>query len=342
MNGGPTKVTLAVVATAAGVSVATVSKVVNGRPDVSAATRARVLELLRQHDYGRNRDSLRAHPTLEMYVGAGRLTPFGAEILEGVLDAAAAADVDVVVSAGNRLATARAPREWAHGLVTAGRLAVIGIANRLTDEQVMALERVRMPLVVVDPQNTPPSVAAISVRAANFDGGRAAAQHVVRLGHRRIAFLGGPASAGSSRARLHGYRSVLEEAGLPVPAGLIRHADDFDYDKGIVAGGALLDLPGRPTAVLAANDELAAGVIEAARRRRLVVPDELSVVGFDGTPIATLTSPPLTTVRQPLPEMGAVALRTALRLAAGEKADSSHVELATQLIIRESTRRLAE
>ena len=105
-----------------------------------------------------------------------------------------------------------------------------------------------------------------------------------------------------------------------------------------MAGGAvLLDLPEPPTAMFAGSDESAAGVIEAARKRGLRVPEDLSVVGFDDTQVARRVSPPLTTVRQPLREMGGVALRTALRLAAGEKLDSHHVELATELVVRRST-----
>ena len=99
----------------------------------------------------------------------------------------------------------------------------------------------------------------------------------------------------------------------------------------------MLDLSPAPTAIFAAGDESALGAIQAARARGLRVPEDLSVVGFDDTEIATMTSPQLTTVRQPLREMGAVALRTALRLAAGEKIDSRHVELATELVIRDST-----
>ena len=107
--------------------------------------------------------------------------------------------------------------------------------------------------------------------------------------------------------------------------------------QGVDASTALLDLPERPTAVFAANDELAGGLIEAARRRGLHVPQDLSVVGFDDTQIASIASPPLTTIRQPLTDMGAVALRTALRLARRESIDSHHVELATQLVVRSST-----
>jgi LacI family transcriptional regulator len=135
---------------------------------------------------------------------------------------------------------------------------------------------------------------------------------------------------------MHGYRAAMEAAGARVPKAYLRDGH-FRYRDGVEGGSALLDMGQAPTAVFAGNDETAVGVIEAARARGLRVPEDLSVVGFDDTHVARLASPPLTTVRQPLREMGGVALRTAMRLAAGEKLDSHHVELATELVVRRST-----
>jgi LacI family transcriptional regulator len=181
-----------------------------------------------------------------------------------------------------------------------------------------------------------PHARVTSVGATNFAGGLAATQHLLSLGHRRIAYLGGPAIAAHNQARMHGYRAALEAEGITIPAAYVR-AGLFCYQDGIEGTAALLDLPEPPTAVFAGSDETAAGVIEAARVRGLRIPEDLSVVGFDDTEIARFASPPLTTVRQPLREMGGVALRTALRLAANEKLDSHHVELATELVVRHST-----
>ena len=128
----------------------------------------------------------------------------------------------------------------------------------------------------------------------------------------------------------------MEAAGVPAPDDVVV-AGHFRYQDGIDAGASLLDRPDRPTAVFAGCDEAAVGLVEAARLRGLRVPEDLSVVGFDDTQLARYASPPLTTVRQPLREMGGVALRTALRLAAGERLDSHHVELATELVVRHST-----
>ncbi|WP_425826292.1 LacI family DNA-binding transcriptional regulator [Streptomyces fractus] len=340
MASDPQRVTLAKVAESAGVSVATVSKVINGRPDVAQQTRDRVLELLRRYNYGGNKDNLRSHPTVELFFGVERLSIYHTEIIQSVVDAGAREGVAVVVGRrGDQEHDPTAdPVAWARGLAAAGRRAVIAVtANTLSPPAREALSRYRMPLVLLDPESLPDD-SVVSVGATNFSGGHAAAAHLLSLGHRRIAYLGGPERAGSNQARLHGFRSAMEAAGARVPAELVRHAGTFHAAEGLAHGERLLGESPAPTAVFAASDELAAGLIEAARRRGLRVPDDLSVVGFDNTPLAQVTSPPLTTIHGPVHEMGAVALRTALQLAAGDRIDSHHVELATRLVVRESTR----
>lgn len=128
----------------------------------------------------------------------------------------------------------------------------------------------------------------------------------------------------------------MEAVKAPVPRGYVR-SGEFTYQNGLLGAAALLDLAEPPTAIFAGNDEIALGVIETARTGGRRIPDDLSVMGFDDTLLARMASPPLTTMRQPLREMGGVALRTALRLADGEKIESHHVELATELVVRAST-----
>lgn len=188
---------------------------------------------------------------------------------------------------------------------------------------------------MIDPINVPQSDVT-SVGSTNFAGGLAATQHLLSLGHTRIVYIGGPVTATCNHARLQGFRGAMEAAGIRVRDDLVR-CEDFFYDDGLAAGMELLGRPDPPTAVFAGCDQIALGVIEAARARGLRVPEDLSIVGFDDTELARLVSPPLTTVRQPLREMGALALLTALRLAADESIPSHHVELATSLVVRSST-----
>ena len=335
--------TLATVATAAGVSIATVSKVLNGRSDVAPATREHVRTILEKYDYvGRGADPVRravpvVRPTVEL-VYAGRLNAYSAEVLQGVLDAAAELDVALVVSLrtpGQRRSERGHPAAWASELAAAGRRAVITVVDELSSFDLAALARARLPLVVIDPVHVP-NGEVTSVGSTNFTGGLAATRHLLDLGHRRIAYLGGPVTSACNQARLQGYRAALEAAGVPGPAEYVR-SGTFLREEGLIQGGALLDLPEPPTAVFAGSDETAAGVLEAARERGLRIPEDLSVVGFDDTEVARLSSPALTTIRQPLGDMGKVALRTALRLADGEEIDSHHVELATELVVRQST-----
>jgi LacI family transcriptional regulator len=332
------RTTLATVAASAGVSVATVSKVLNGRRDVAPATRARVQEMLRAHDYGGRLLTIERHPTIELTF-RGKIGGYSSEIVQGV--ASTATELGVAVTIGVKPVDQRPSARieavtWARNLAVNGRRAVIAVTDELGPHEITALARLRLPLVVIDPMNVP-THEIVSVGSTNFRGGQSAAQHLVDLGHERIAYLGGRASAECSQARLGGYRSALDTAGIVLPEDYVLSTQDFHYQDGLEGAPQLLSLPQRPTAIFAASDELARGAIEAARSMGLSVPDDLSIVGFDDTDIARIASPPLTTVRQPLQEMGAVALRTVLRLVAGEKIDSNHVELATELVVRAST-----
>ncbi|HEY3502016.1 MAG TPA: LacI family DNA-binding transcriptional regulator [Actinocatenispora sp.] len=325
------RTTLASVARSAGVSIATVSKVVNGRADVAPHTRSRIQQLLHQHDYvapAQRRAETPQRPTIELQF-AGELTSYSAEALQGVMDAAADLGVSVVVSKPDH-----GPR-WARDLVLAGRSALIAVTSVYTAAHLNALDRAGLPLVVLDPLHLPHS-RVTSVGATNFAGGLAATQHLLSLGHRRIAYIGGPAIAACNQARMHGYRAAMEAEDARIPPTYVR-SGEFNYQSGQHVAAALLDLAEPPTAVFAGNDEIALGIIETARSRGLRIPEDLSIVGFDDTLLARMAAPPLTTVRQPLREMGAVALRTALRLANGEKVESHHVELATDLVVRDST-----
>ena len=319
--------------------VATVSKVLNDRGDVAPATRALVRKFLQQHDYvppsTRPGTPAGGRP-VELIFDPG-LGAYDLEIIEGVMDGGAEAGIAVVVSIRPDLDLARGTDRldaWVRELI-ASRQGVIAVSDALPAEHFHALDRAGLPLVVIDPLHLPRSQVT-SVGSTNFSGGLAATGHLLALGHRRIAYVGGPVQSACNQARLHGYLAALESENVPPPQNYL-HEGDFTYAAGVTAGAALLDLPEPPTAVFAGSDATAMGLIEAARVRGLRIPADLSVVGFDDTLLAQTASPGLTTVRQPLQDMGRVALRTLLRLVAAEQLDSHHVELATELIIRGST-----
>jgi LacI family transcriptional regulator len=276
-----------------------------------------------------------ASTTVELLIH-GVFGAYATQVIEGAVHAGEEAGAAVVVGTlDDRRRPGASPQGWARGLALAGRTGTIVVTGELTRAHIDALAQVGMPLVVIDPLNLPRTEVA-SVGSTNFAGGMTATQHLIDLGHRDIAYIGGPQGSGCNQARLHGYRAALELAGIAARPALVFN-EGFRYDVGRRAGGQLLDLPSRPTAIVGGNDAIALGVMEAAHARGLRIPDELSVTGFDDTELATMTSPPLTVIRQPLREMGGVALRTVLRLAAGETLDSHHVELATELVVRSTT-----
>ncbi len=328
MRRSDTRATLSSVAAAAGVSLATVSKVVNDKDDVSAATRERVRRLLEQHNYvppGRRRSG-RA-PLVDLVVRS-LTSQWAMEIIRGVTSSG----LDVVVSS---MTDAPDPARWADRIAAAHRAGVIVVTSEFDAAERQVFERAGVPFVVVDPVDLPdPDVPSLS--ATNWAGGLAATRHLLQLGHRRIAAIGGPPTMLCSRARLDGYRSALQDAGLPLEEDLVRDGT-FDNTGGYDAAVDLLRLPDRPTAVFAGSDEQAFGVYEAARRAGLTVPGDLSVVGFDDLPIARWATPPMTTVRQPLADMGRVAARMLQTLMDGRRLDTYHVELATELVVRSST-----
>jgi LacI family transcriptional regulator len=192
-----------------------------------------------------------------------------------------------------------------------------------------------LPLVAIDPADIPDPQLP-SVGATNWAGGISAAEHLLALGHERIAVIGGPEAYLCSRARVEGFRHALDRARRPFDPHLLRWGD-FSHEAGFGLGMDLLDRPDRPTAVFAGNDRQALGVYEAARQLGLSIPEQLSVVGFDDLPLARWVSPPLTTVRQPLVEIGATAAELLIQLIDGRRLRSARVELSTALVDRLST-----
>jgi LacI family transcriptional regulator len=189
--------------------------------------------------------------------------------------------------------------------------------------------------VLIDHQGTGESESAVG--ATNRQGGYDATRYLIELGHRRIGFITGTLDLGCSRDRLAGYEAALAERGWSIDPALIREGD-FQQPAGFACAQALLAAPERPTAIFASNDVMAFGVMEAVRDRGLRIPDDVSIIGFDDIPQAATVNPPLTTVRQPLAEMGARATRMLLTLIHNLDQATQRIELPTELIVRASTR----
>ncbi|MCI4065911.1 LacI family DNA-binding transcriptional regulator [Micromonospora sp. R77] len=331
------RATLQEIAAAAGVSIPTVSKVLNGRPDVAPTTRQRVQDLLDQRGYTARRAAGPAG-------GAGLIdlvlkdlgSPWAMQIIDGVEELAYRAGMGVVVSAVHGRHRTRPDRRWLDQLSARRCDGVLLVLSDLSPSQHDQLDKLGIPVVVIDPAGQP-AASIPSVGATNWSGGLAATEHLLGLGHTRIAVIGGPPGVPCSRARVDGYRAAMDAAGHRVPTGYVR-TGDFTPPTGYRETNALLDLPRPPTAIFACSDEMALGAYEALYERGRRVPDDVSVVGFDDLDAARWSAPPLTTVRQPLTEMAGMATRMLLGLIDGEELDSHRIELATPLIVRRSTR----
>lgn len=330
------RATMSEIAAAAGVSVPTVSKVVNGRPDVAPRTRQAIEELLVEHGYTSTRARPRNRVGLIDLVFVDLGSQWAMSILAGVEEVAYRAGTGVAVTAVHGRHRTRPHDRWLENLAARRSDGVLLILSELAPRQQRRLDELGVPVVTVDPAGDPPP-GIPSVGATNWAGGLSAVEHLIALGHERIAVIGGPNDVQCSRARVDGYRAAMGGAGLPIPDGYVRDGD-FLSGSGYRETMALLDLPEPPTAMFVCSDQMALGAYEALYERGRRVPDDMSIIGFDDLTEAKWAIPPLTTVRQPLTEMAGMATRMLLSLIAGEEVETPRVELSTPLVVRSSTR----
>ncbi|WP_152990325.1 LacI family DNA-binding transcriptional regulator [Sphaerimonospora mesophila] len=322
--------TIAKIANLAGVSAPTVSRVLNGQAGVALSTRQRVEDVLREYGYRRRESGSAA--ILELVFHALE-SLWALEIIRGVEQVARKHELAVVLTEmQGRLTPGKA---WTEQVLARRPTGVIAVFSELTVQQQSQLATRSIPLVVLDPTGEPLHETP-SVGATNWTGGVTATRHLLDLGHRRIAMLSGPVQWPCCRARLDGYRAAMDAAGAPVDPDLVRISTLY-VEGGLRDGAELLRLPDPPTAIFTANDLQALGVYEAARQAGLRIPEDLSVVGFDDLPFTQWAGPALTTVRQPLVQMGAAAAKMVVALANGEELEQHRVELATTLTLRQST-----
>ncbi|MCV2395010.1 LacI family transcriptional regulator [Actinotalea sp. M2MS4P-6] len=326
------RVTIHDVARAAGVSVATVSKVVNDRYGVAAGTSERVRQVIDELGYESSlvARSLRSHQTHVIGILVAEFEPFSTEILKGVSQAIAGTGYELLAySGGGQVGTGvgweRRSLSRLSGTLIDGALLVTPTVVDVTAP---------VPVVAVDPHTGPSGLPTVD--SDNLRGAVAATEHLLSLGHRRIGFLGGREDLESSRRREEGFRQAMAAAGVEVDPDLVQ-VGGYRRETAVEPAERLLSLADPPTAIFAANDLSALGVLDVAHRLGLRIPHDLSVVGFDDVPEAVAAEPALTTVRQPIQDMGAAATSMLLGLIGGAADDHTHLRLPTSLVVRGST-----
>ncbi|MEU8181254.1 LacI family DNA-binding transcriptional regulator [Micromonospora sp. NPDC049044] len=323
--------TMSDVARVAGVSTATVSRVVNGHYGVSARTIAQVRSAIEQLGYESSlvATSLRRSRTNVLGLVTHSFQSYTAEVLKGAMKALSRSGFDLIIYANSDL----------YGSYSEGweKRHIARLSGTLTDGCIVVTPwgevQSRTPIVAIDPVR---GSTAPSVTADNLAGATTAVEHLLSLGHRRIGFIAGRSSLASAWSREEGYRAALTSADIPVDPTLIGEGD-FNPESATPLARALLRRTDPPTAIFAASDGMALKVLEVAAELGLSVPGDLSVVGFDNIPESALTEPGLTTVDQSMYQLGYEAARMLKSLVTDEWEGPRQVVLPTSLVVRGSS-----
>ena len=329
------EVTIIDVAREANVSYSTVSRVVNNKEYVKPETRQRVVQAMARLGYQVNMQARSLAGGRSNVIGllvVDLTTQYMGEIMRGIDDVLATNQYELMLYTTHR----RKTKESTYVNMMARGLAdgLLIILPRDPDAYLESLRKRDFPYVLID--QTSITETDLTVTASNYQGGYEATKHLIELGHKRIGIVSGWMDMISARERLEGFKAALVDCGLPLDPNLIFEGD-FTQSSGFNGASRFLNSPNPPTAVFASNDVAAMGVIEAARACGLRIPRDLSVIGFDDIPLAALANPRLTSIRQPLQEMGRIATQMLLKAINNPEEPASSVILPTELIIRETT-----
>jgi DNA-binding LacI/PurR family transcriptional regulator len=329
------KATIYDVAKEAGVSIATVSKVINGKGKISEETRGSVLAIMDRMDYQPSviASALTGKKTFTLGLLVPDISnPFFAEIARAIEDQSQRYGYSVVMcSTDNKddkveRYIALLLQKSVDGIIIATGIDKINILEQLLSKRIPVVLLAReMPLVAVN-----------TVVVDDYVGGSMAANHLLELGHKRMAVLGESAKVVSSRERIRGFRQTLEDEQIPFREEWLKYCD-YRIEDGKLKALELLQTEDRPTAIFACNDMLAVGALQAAKEAGVKVPDELSIVSFDNTILATVTDPQLTTIAQPMDYMGKAVVDLIVDELKGSKSIKQRTVLRPELLIREST-----
>jgi LacI family transcriptional regulator len=333
MRTGKRRVTIEDVAAEAGVSIATVSRVMHKKDGVSAGTHAHVQEIIDRLGYESSlvARSLRSRRTNVLGFSVTEIEPYSAELLKGAARAIHGSGYELVVYAGGHAGPEAAGWERRHlsrlgGTLTDGTV--------LVTPEVLDVDTVT-PVVAVDPHVGASSFPTVA--SDNLTGAITATEYLISLGHRRIGHLSGRSDLRSSELREQGYRQALEKAGIPFDPALVR-VGGYDPETALAPARELLTLPNRPTAIFAANDLSGIQTMNVARELGLIVPNDLSVIGFDNVPESVLAEPSLTTIDHSIQEQGYEAALMLIRIIEDPETDLTDVRLPTRLVVRQSCR----
>ncbi|PKN93038.1 MAG: LacI family transcriptional regulator [Chloroflexi bacterium HGW-Chloroflexi-6] len=323
------------VARTAGVSVSTVSRVLNGKVDVAEETQARIQQVIDQLGYTSSLAARSMRGQKNNLIGLimpDIAYPFAIEVMKGVNQAVAESDYDLLVFTTGDIRK--------YGTASQEQKYVSLLNNSITDGVIIAAPAAaefssEAPIISIDPLSENPNYPAI--HATNYEGSREAMRYLLGLGHRQIGFIGGRPELTSAKRREKGYRNALEEAGIALDETLIINGD-YTTETGFGCARQLLERENRPTAIFAANDQSAIGVIQAAQAMGLSIPADLSVIGFDNITDAAYFD--LTTIDQFISQMGYQATKMLLRLINGEVLEQQIVKMKTCLVVRGSCRSL--
>lgn len=328
------KVTIVEVAARAGVSTATVSRVLSGLSGARSPAREGVLKVARELNFHPNRLARGLRGRQRKLIGLilpDLQNPFFTGVVHGVEGVLCEAGFTLLLGHSNGLAE----REQTHLGVLRGEGAsgLVLIPGNAPDSDYESLRAWHLPVVAVD--RTPTGLEVDFVSVTNRDGAREATQHFVALGYREIALINGPKGFDVSRERLIGYQEALNAAALPHTASLAVNGD-FQQRSGYERMGQLLDLSKRPRAVLVGNNLMTLGALQAIHERGLRIPEDVAVIGFDDMAWATSLRPPLSAVAQPAEELGRTAARLLLEKIAEPDRPARQVVLKTRLVVRAS------
>ena len=323
------------IAREAGVSIATVSRTLNGEDGVGAETRERIQAIARRMNYFPNLSArgLVAGKPNAIGIVIPRTSefafsnPYYSEILKGIEKKTRESGHFLVFSFAEEDCYARMVQHQ----LAAG---VIVLANRMNDPQVQEVRRMKVPMVLIPGDSGQPGIPSVDVD--NADSAVRAVDHLAALGHRRIAFLNGPANSKYSLERFTGFRKGMKKNRLPFPEETVMKSD-FTQQGGYEGMKKFLSLKNPPTALLVINDYSAMGALRAAKEMGFRIPGDVSLIGFGDVPFSSMTDPPLTTIREPFQEMGLEAAGILLKIVQGKRVSCRHPVLPVQLVVRGST-----